>query len=608
MFIVTVKKKNKGSPTVFEYQHLVESIRTVNGPRQRFLLALGKLELPKEEWPLLAKRINDVVHGQEHLFCDKPEIERLANQYAQALLRKYETEYDDTPSDFQKVDINSTITSEQRTIGAEYTSLCFLKKLGLDQLFFELGLSQRETQVAELLIIGRLVHPASERRTHLWGQNVSGLADLLETDFQHLSLNTLYEVSDKIQEHQLSIEAYLAAKERDLFALKEQIILYDLTNTYFEGRALDNPKAKFGISKEKRSDCRLVTLGLIIDGNGFPKCSRIFPGNQSEPKTLLQMVSALTKTTSYKSHNNTEQISLGKQTVVIDAGIATEANLAELKTGGYHYICVSRSKPEFTDTGDFMMVKDEPGRTIKVKRFVENNETYIYCHSEGKQEKEKSMQGRWVQKFEEQLAHISTSIHKKRCTKNYQKVCERIGRLREKYSRIARYYSINVVEKNGLADQVTWEYVKKQESDQFFSGSYFLRTDRTDLTEKQIWDIYLMLKQMEDTFRALKSEMGLRPIRHKKERRCDSHLFISVLAYHVLHSIITILKQNNIRQRWETIRLLLSTHSISTIKMNMQSGKTLHVRKCSQPEASHKTIYDALRLEYVPCKSRKFES
>lgn len=608
MFIVTIKKKNKGSPTVFEYQHLVESIRTDKGPRQRFLLALGKLELPKEEWPLLAKRINEIVHGQERIFCDKPEIERLANQYAQALIRKYETEYDDTPPDFQKVDINSATTSEQRTIGAEYTALSFLKKLELEQLFFELGLSQRETHVAELLIIGRMVHPSSERQTHLWAQQVSGLADLLETDFQHLSLNTLYEVSDKIHEHQQAIESYLAAKERDLFALKEQIILYDLTNTYFEGRALGNPKAKFGNSKEKRSDCRLVTLGMIIDGNGFPKCSQCFAGNQSEPRTLIHMVDALRKTTNYKSHHDIEQLSLEKPTVVIDAGIATEANLSELKGSGYHYICVSRKKPKFQDTSDFILVKDEPGCTIKIKRFIEKDETYLYCHSEGKQEKEKSMQGRWVQKFEEQLAHIAASLHKKRCTKNYQKVCERIGRLREKYSRIARYYTINVIEKNGLADHITWEYVKKEQSDQFFSGSYYLRTDRTDLSEKQIWDIYLMLKQMEDAFRSLKSEMGLRPVHHKIERRCDSHLFITVLAYHVLHSIMTILKQNNMKQRWQTIRLLLSTHTINTIKMNLSSGKTLHVRKCSQPEAFHKTIYDALRLEHVPCKPRKFET
>jgi len=610
MFIVSVKKKNKGSQTVFEYQHLVESIRTAQGPRQRFLLSLGKLELPKEEWPLLAKRINELMHGQERIFCDKPEIERLANQYAQTLLRKYEVEYDDTPPDFQKVDINSATTSEQRTIGVEHIALCFLRKLGLEQLFLELGLTPRETQVAMLLIIGRLVHPASERETRLWAQNISGLADLLGTDFQHLSLNTLYKVADRIKEHQQILETSLAAKERDLFTLKEQIILYDLTNTYFEGRALANPKAQFGLSKEKRSDCRLVTLGLVIDGNGFPKCSRIFSGNQSEPKTLLQMVKALSKTTTgvNGSCNNGAQTSLEKPTVVIDAGIASETNLTELKSAGYHYICVPRSKPKLDSFDDYILVKNEPGNTIKVKRFIENNETWLYCHSEGKQQKEKSMQSRWVQSFEAQLTLIAASVHKKRCTKNYQKVCERIGRLREKYSRIAHYYSIDVIEKNGLAEQINWEFDKKQQSDQLFSGSYYLRTDRTDLTEKQIWDIYLMLKQIEDAFRILKSDMGLRPVHHQKEGRCDSHLFITVLAYHVLHSIQTILKQNGINQRWQKLRLLLSTHTINTIKMNLQCGKTLHIRKCSQPEAFHKTIYDALRLECVPCKPKKFET
>ncbi len=217
MYIISVKKKNKGSPKVYEYQRLVECLRTANGPRQRFLLDLGKLPLPKEEWPLLAKRINEIVHGQERLFCDKPEIEQLANQYAQALLRKYEAEYDDTPADFQKVDVHSTNYSQSRTIGAEYIAHHFFKKLGLDQLLNDLGFSRRESEVAELLIIGRMVHPASERRTHLWASQISGLADLMSSDFQHLSLNTLYEVSDKLCEHQEKMEAHLACKERDLF-------------------------------------------------------------------------------------------------------------------------------------------------------------------------------------------------------------------------------------------------------------------------------------------------------------------------------------------------------------------------------------------------------
>lgn len=606
MFITTIKKKNKGNPAVFEYQHLVESIRTPKGPRQRFLLNLGKLELPKEEWPLLAKRINELMHGQVQLFCDKPEIERLANQFAQALIRKYETEYDDRPSDFQSVDIHSVTPGEQRTIGAEYAAVSFFKRLGLDALFGDLGFSEREAQVAALLIIARMVHPGSERRAHLWAQNISGLADLLETDFRHLSLNTLYQLSDKIYRHKDAIEAHLVSKERDLFALDERIILYDLTNTFFEGRALGNPKAKFGVSKEKRSDCRLLTLGLVIDGKGFPKTSLIFAGNQSEPKTLLQMVEALTRANPSKPFQ--KELPLEKQTIVIDAGIATEDNLKELKEHGYHYICVSRCKPEQEETGGQIVIKDEPGHSIKVKRLVKDNEVYLYCQSEAKQSKEKSMQGRWVQQFEEQLARVAQSIHKKGCTKNYQKVCERVGRLREKYPRISHYYDITVIEKDGLAVQMNWEYVKKQQADQAFSGNYYLRTDRADLNEKQIWDIYIMLKQLEDAFRSMKSEIGLRPIYHQKEERSDAHLFITVLAYHVLHSMQMTLTQSGITDNWQTMRLLLSTQTVCTIKMNTQSGTTLHLRTCSEPEPYHKKVYDALRLEYLPLRPRKFAS
>ena len=219
------------------------------GPRQRFLLNLGKLELPKEEWPLLAKRINEILHGQVQIFCDKAEIERLANQFAQALIRKYETEYDDRPSDFQSVDIHSVTPSEQRTIGAEYTGVSFLRRLGLDSLFIDLGLSKREAQVAILLIIARMVHPGSERRAHLWAQNISGLADLLETDFRHLSLNTLYDLSDKIYRHKEAIEAHLVGKERDLFALDEQIILYDLTNTFLKAALWAIPRPSLASRK-----------------------------------------------------------------------------------------------------------------------------------------------------------------------------------------------------------------------------------------------------------------------------------------------------------------------------------------------------------------------
>lgn len=463
--------------------------------------------------------------------------------------------------------------------------------------------------MAILLLVGRMVHPGSEDHTHFWAQYLSGLDELLGSRFDRLSHNTLYKVSDKLLRNKEAIECHLRKKERDLFGLKEKIILYDLTNTFFEGRMLGNPKAKFGVSKEKRSDCRLLTLGLVLDGKGFPKTSRVFSGNQSEPKTLLEMVESLKKASSDFPDAQGQMSMAQPPTIVIDAGIATEENLRELRQRQYHYVCVSRKEPDMPDDNDNrIVIKDKPGHRIEVRRMVQDGDVFLYCRSETKGQKEKSMQSRMEQHFEEELGRIVQAIHKKGGTKNYQKVCERIGRLKGKYPKIARYYTVGVEEKNGLADKITWQYEKKKESDQKFSGSYYLRTDRTDLSEKQIWELYIMLKELEDAFRSMKGEMGLRPNYHQKENRSDGHIFITVLAYHVLNSIQHVLRQNDLHYRWETIRTLLSTHRIGSVKLWTNTGKTIHIRKCSTPESFHQLIYNALKLDFVPIKPKKLES
>lgn len=598
MFITTVPTKNKYSNKTYEYQHLLESVRTEKGPRQKFLLNLGKLSLPKEEWPILAKRIEDIIRGQKNFFSGSPEVERLACHYAQKFLRKYETEYEDSSEKkYESVDLDSLENHRIRTIGAEYVSLSYFRKLRLDQCLRECGFTERELEVATLLIIGRMTSPGSERHLHYWVKNKSALEELLKTDFTELSLNTLYSVCDKIYEHKDTIEKHLRQIECDLFTLDEKIILYDLTNTFLEGRALGNPKAKFGLSKEKRSDCRLLTLGLVIDSKGFPKTSQVFSGNQSEPKTLLEMIGAL------REGDPNDVKDQDKPTVVIDAGIATEKNLEELKPH-YHYICVSRKKVDHPQSDNFILIKEDKNNKVEAQRIDHHGEVFLYCKSGLKEKKEKSMQSRLEQLFEDQLKYISESIHKKGCTKNYQKVCERIGRLREKYTRVSPYYHVTVEEKDGLASKIAWEYVKEQ-SDQKFSGSYYLRTDRTDLTEKEIWDIYTMLGELEDTFRTMKSELKIRPNYHQKENRSDTHIFLTVFAYHILHSIRTRLKQVGIHYRWETIRSWFSTHCRVTNRFKSQEGKTIYIRKCSTPEYFHKTIYDALHLDYIPCKPKK---
>jgi transposase len=270
-----------------------------------------------------------------------------------------------------------------------------------------------------------------------------------------------------------------------------------------------------------------LTLGLVIDSQGFPKTSQVFSGNQSEPATLLEMVNVL------RQKDPTDN---PKPTVVIDAGLATEDNLKELK-GHYHYIAVSRKKmaiPPVSD--DCIVIKESKQNKVEAKRISGDEEILLYCKSHLKQQKEHSMQSRLEQNFLEQLSYLSKSIHKKGGTKRYDKVLQRIGRLKEKYKQIARFYQIHVEEKDGLASRISWEYLKEQ-SDQRFSGAYFLRTDRFDLSEKDIWSIYIMLTQLEEAFCSLKSELLLCPVFHQKEQRSDAHIFITLLAYHLRHNI-----------------------------------------------------------------------
>jgi transposase len=400
---------------------------------------------------------------------------------------------------------------------------------------------------------------------------------------------------DLLQEHKAEIEAHLRVRETDLFSLEETIILYDLTNTYFEGRAAANSKAKFGRSKEKRSDCRLLTLGLVIDSQGFPKTSQVFVGNQSEPETLLDMVKVL---------HQKDPTDNQKPTVVIDAGLATEENLKALKEH-YHYIAVSRKKIAVPDTAaEWVMLKETPTNTVAARRIRGENEIFLYCQSHLKKEKEQSMQGRLRQNFEAQLVCFSQAIHKKGGTKRYDKVLERLGRLKEKYKPIARFYQIEVEVNNGLASDIKWNYLKEQ-SDQRFSGAYFLRTDRVDLSEKDIWSIYVRLTQLEDAFRTLKSDLHLRPVFHQKENRSDAHIFVTLLAYHLLQSIRHSLKLKGLNLGWQHLRQRMSTHCRVTNRFKTSDGDLLFIRQCSEPEAFHKTIYDALGLHYRPCKTKK---
>ena len=215
------------------------------------------------------------------------------------------------------------------------------------------------------------------------------------------------------------------------------------------------------------------------------------------------------------------------------------------------------------------------------------------------------MKTKMQQRFEEGIEKIAASLAKKGGIKKYSKVLERIGRQKEKYASIAQYYKVEVKHKDGIAVAVDWKFVKREKADQRFSGSYFLRTSRTDLNEKQIWSLYVMLTNLEDAFRYLKDELELRPIWHQKETRSDGHLFITVLAYHLLISIQMKLRSHGIYMRWSVVRDFLTSHVRVTTSMTNKEGERIYIRNCSEPEPFHKAIYNALGLNQLPLESKR---
>ena len=608
MYIRRTKTKSLEDGSAYFTYRIVESFRIGKQVKQRTLLNIGAdFTIEKKYWPLLTARIEQLQQGSEphqeelfHLADDLNQLlEATAQRYSALMTAKLSQPLDSQSSerDYHSVDINHVEAINARSIGVETLALHAAQQLQLDEKLTALGFNKIDTVTALGSIIGRIVSPGSELKTHDWLQNRTGLGELLDHDYGNTSLTRLYTVSDKLLKHQATLESFLANREQTLFNLNRKIVLYDLTNTYFEGQCTQNPKAQFGRSKEKRTDCPLVTLGLILDGDGFPLSSQVFPGNASEPATLKLMLEGL------RDKDPFHQI---KPVVIMDAGIASADNVAWLIEQDYHYLVVSREQhvKNPRDQESPVTVRDTPDSNVVVYREVdpETRETRLYCHSEQKAKKEQGIRNRFHVRLEEALEKLHTGLSKKGTLKKYDKILERIGRLREKHSRVAADYTINVMadDKKNKATSIEWK--RKPESDQKdqHCGVYCLRTNIPDWSEEQLWTTYTMLTEIEATFRSLKTELGLRPVYHQKEDRVTGHLFITLLAYHLVHTLRYQLKLQGIHLSWESIRNIMSTQQRLTITLPTDNDTIIHLRTTSKAETRQKQIYTALNINPAP--------
>jgi transposase len=596
----SIKSRRTGEP-YYTYR-LVESVRVEGQVRQRTLLNLGRhFDVPREQWAPLAQRIEQLVSRQGDLVPMELDAqwETAAQRYSARVIRaKAQLDAGRSPSaaDYQAVDINSLEMVRPRSVAVEHVSLAAFRQLGLDTKLQQLGFNGPQQAAAIGTVIGRMTAPGSELFTHDWLAEHSGLGELIDYDFAAMNLQQLYRISDRLLQNKQALEDFLYRREHTLFEFDEVITLYDLTNTYFEGSGRGNANAALGHSKEKRSDCPLVTLALVLDGSGFPRRSEVFEGNASEPKTLAEMVGKLTATDS--GHT---------PTVVLDAGIATEDNIAWLVDNGYRYIVVSRRRHRQFDTDRAVWIKNDGEQRIQAQRVVNptTGEVELYCHSAQREKKEKGIQELFAKRFESALEKLAAGLHKKGTVKRYDKVMERIGRLKQRYARAARYYDITVEQdpNTGKAGAIHWQ--RNQTIDDTLPGVYCLRTNHDEWNEATLWHTYTMLTDLEAVFRSLKSELGLRPVFHHNTDRVSGHLFISVLAYHLVHTIRFQLKACGIHGSWEGLRRELEGQDRVTVELKREDGKTVHVRKATRPEPRQQVIYDALGISDRPGNTEK---
>lgn len=600
-----IRKKTKHNPKTnksYPVYQLVESVRTERGPRQRILLSLGSdLKMPDEDLKLLANRIEEIFLGSHSLLPYPDNIEQLAQQYASELIHRQSkpeiSEVSSQEPDYQVIDMATVEQQKPRSIGIEHLLLHFASQLQLPKKLKEMGFSKREIALSLGTIIGRAAFPASERATHEWLVKRSGLGELIDFDFKNTTLNQLYQISDRLLKHKDTLEKHLEKTQQMVHGYQSTMILYDLTNTYMEGQAKGNIKAQHGVSKEKRRDCPLVTLGLVINEQGFVSRSSFLPGNISEPGTLQQAIEAL-------HHPN----DLLKPTVILDAGIASEDNLKWLREHQFTYVVSARQNaPSIELAGPLVPVGDPEETQVKAAliKSDDKEERWLYCESEAKRIVASQIKKALQRRFEADLVKLKEGLLKPKGRKKYPKILERLGRLKEKHSRVSGCYEITVETNDGqIATSIQW-FLKPEKLEEKLNGHYFLRTNLLHLAPEELWALYDSIRTVEDAFRFMKSSLGMRPVYHQKEHRVDGHLWITILAYHLIQSCLYQLHQQGISYHWGTIRNQMSNRIRVTMQAQTKEGKVLYHRSTTKAEVHQQKIYRALGMTTQILKAKK---
>jgi transposase len=558
------------------YYSLVESVRTSRGPQHRTLAYLGELNGSRESaWRKSIAVFNgEGTESQLELFASDSPVVPSGERVVQVVLDRVRWE---RPRDFGEV----------------FLARHLWRLLGLDELLeerMERGSEQIPWPVmAFVLTAARLIAPSSELSLEERFYPRTALEDICGVSEEQVNKDRLYRALDHLLAHKEALEGHLKSRIGKLFEEPFDILLYDLTSTYFEGLGQANPQARRGYSRDHRPDCVQVVIGLVVTRSGLPLGYEVFAGNRAEPTTLDEMMAKM-------------EVLYGKasRVWVFDRGVASERNLEALRrAGGLYLVGTPRTLLRKVEA---QLLEENWTRVregIEVKRVASpdgSEDTFILCRSTDRREKEAAIHNRFEQRIEERLAHIETAVHTGRL-RSRDVLQQRLGRLKLECSRVARAYSFHV-EGDGETLRFSWS---KDEAKAHYlrhtEGAYLLRTNLRGHDEPELWTMYMQLNDAEAAFRTLKQDLSIRPVFHQTEHRVKAHVLVCFLAYAMYRTLDRLAKARHLGMTARRVLDSLAGIKSGDVILPLVDGRELRLRRVSRPDPHQAEILTRLGLE-----------
>ncbi len=557
------------------YYSLVESIRTSRGPQHRTVAYLGELNGTAEA----AWRKTIAVFNREGE-CEQLEL--------------FASDHPGLPSGEKIVQVvlDRVRWERPRDFGEIYLAQHLWRKLGLEKLLAGCMPGGDEDVpwhvVAFILTAARLIAPSSELAIEETFYPRTALDDVTGVPTEKINKDRLYRGLDKLLPHKATLEQHLKFRLGTLFNEPFDVLLYDLTSTYFEGLAARNPLAKRGYSRDHRPDCLQIVIGLVVTKSGLPIGYEVFEGNKSEVPTLEEMVAKL------------DPYGGASRIWVFDRGVASEENLEALRSFDGKYLVgtprtmLRKFEQELVDK-NWHKVREG----VEVKRVTDpdgGEDTFILCRSERRAQKEAGIHQRFEVKMEDGLNRLTKAIQAKRL-KNRDILYERLGRLRQECSRVARAYQVTVT---GTGDWLSLSWTKNEAKAKFMKhceGAYLLRTNLQGETEEELWKMYIQLNDAEAAFRTLKQDLSIRPVFHQKDDRVKAHVLVCFLAYAMHRTLDRFSKDKGLGKSSRKILDSLATIKSGDIILPLVDGRELRLRRVSRPDREQSELLAQLGID-----------